>query len=307
MFLLLLLTDLACATGFGAYYEKYGEFLRANGIGRAESYRAYVENENAVRQHNSLHRSYNLSMTGPYAGVSRARFMAMFSHRFNRTQYHHEERQRRNRGYLEPVDYRDQMSPVRDQGGCASCYSFGSVGALEGRLNVDRGVKLDLSEQQVVSCSQSYGNKGCSGGLSYYVYQYIMDNDLAYEVDYPYTGSTSTCKSTTKHVRLTRFQSCRGAMQECVLRGPVDIAMDVTSSFQLYSSGYYDETSCYSDPDLLNHEMVAVGYGYNNGRLYYIIRNSWGASWGLSGYAYVYEGVCGVDADPVEPLEYTLF
>ena len=79
--------------------------------------------------------------------------------------------------------------------------------------------------------------------------------------------------------------------------------MHVVNSFVLYSDGYYYETECESDPNLLNHEMVAVGYGYDKfNQLYYIIRNSWGSDWGINGYAYVYEGVCGVDSDPVEPI-----
>ena len=200
------------------------------------------------------------------------------------------------------IDYRKQCSDIRDQGDCGSCYSFGSVGAIEARLNIKYNKKFDLSEQQVVSCSQSYGNNGCKGGISYSVYDYILNNNLGYEEDFNYCGCTEQCKEIPKHVKISNYNSVYLNMTNAINNGPIDIAMHVVNSFVLYCNGYYHETNCESDPNLLNHEMVAVGYGYNKGKLYYIIRNSWGSDWGMNGYAYVYEGNCGVDSDPVEPI-----
>ena len=181
---------------------------------------------------------------------------------------------------------------------------FCSCEGSQGRINLKYNNYYDLSEQEVVSCSQSYGNKGCSGGMSYKVYEYIKYNNLTFEKDFPYVADVETCKAVKKYVYLKSYYSVKGHMLDALTRGPIDIAMDVdTTSFKLYQEGYYNEKNCKKDADLLNHEMVAVGYGYNYGNLYYIIRNSWGQYWGMNGYAYVYDDVCGVSSDPVEPYE----
>ena len=313
--MLLLLFQVALSYNFDLWYKRNKLTMDSYGLSKRDCELAFEENSIYVNHFNSLNNSYKLSMNGKYAGMPVKFFKSLFKPRYefkkkfivksfiNTTL---------NDLYSlksipDSIDWRNDLSPIRDQGSCGGCYAFGSVGAIEGRLNIQKNSKFDLSEQQVISCSQPYGNSGCNGGLSYNVYNYIKDNDLAYEYDYPYTASTTTCKQPTKHVKLNSYRSVKTMMKESLINGPIDIAMDVVSSFQFYSNGYYDETNCLTSPNQLNHEMVAVGYGYNNGRLYYIIRNSWGTSWGMNGYAYVYEGVCGVDSDPVEPNGIDLF
>ena len=113
---------------FEVWYKKHSKFLTMNGISKKESSEAYIENMKYVIRFNSMKRSYNLSMTGPYAGISRERFKQMFNHHYNRTNFqlkygYNPNRIRFNLKDYEPIDYRDQMSRVRDQGSCASCYS----------------------------------------------------------------------------------------------------------------------------------------------------------------------------------------
>ena len=303
MLFFLLLISLV-KSDFENYYKLHHKLLTEYGISKKESELNYKENIKFIEQFNKEDHSYKMSENTPFVGFNKDKLKDIFIRRtrYNITNYQIKNAYNGKQGTIpDSIDYRNQMSSIRDQGSCASCYSFGSVGAIEGRLNLYKNNKFDFSEQQVISCSQSYGNNGCNGGLSYNVYEYILHNDLAIESDYPYTETTGTCKSVKKHIKIQSYQSCRGFMQDCLVRGPIDIAMDVTSSFNYYSSGYYSETNCNSDPNYLNHEMVAVGYGYNNGKLYYIIRNSWGKYWGMNGYAYVYAGICGVDSDPVEP------
>lgn len=303
MIFFLLLINLV-KSDFENYYKLHHKLLTEYGISKKESEINYNENIKFIKNFNKENHSYKMGENGPFVGFNKNKLKDLFLKRskYNITNYQIKNSYKGNHGILPNyIDYRDKMSNIRDQGSCGSCYSFGSVGAIEGRLNIEKNYKFDLSEQQVVSCSQSYGNNGCNGGISYNVYDYILNNDLAIESDYPYIGNTGTCKTIKKHIKISNYQSCKGFMQDCLIRGPIDIAMDTISSFDYYSSGYYSETNCKNDPNDLNHEMVAVGYGYNNGKLYYIIRNSWGKYWGMNGYAYVYAGICGVDSDPVEP------
>ena len=319
---------------FESWYNRYSKHMTMYMVSKEESSKAYAENVKYINDFNSGNHSYTLSEEGRWTGFPRSKLNIIFPKRVHRrsvtdrdginsgcySNYHNGKNdifskiikddnvKKTLKTIPTSVDWRSQMSSVRDQGSCGSCYAHGSVGALEGRLNIAYNNKFDLSEQQVVDCSKEYGNNGCGGGTGEQVYNYLLQNGLSYEYDYPYKGTTGTCKSTTRHVYLKTYTCGLGSMQEHLVNGPVDIAMDVEGSFMYYSSGYYDGNSdnCQNEFDELNHEMVAVGYGYNNGRLYYIVRNSWGSSWGLNGYVYVYDNVCGVSLDPEVPLTFDL-
>jgi len=300
---------------FNKWYNKHQEFLdsissRFN-ITREEHFKQWFNNYIYVKEFNKLNKSYKLSINGKFSSLNNTILKKLLLN--NRNSLNKNYIKKSNN--IKPVnfntqrnsditfDYRRDCSPIRDQQNCGSCYTFGSVGAIECRLNMLYDKKFDLSEQQVVSCSQSYGNNGCNGGISYNVYEYILKNKLGYEEDFNYCACNQQCKEIPKYVKISSYKSTYGNILESIANGPIDVAIDVVSSFSLYSSGYYYETNCNTDPNLLNHEMVAVGYGYDeNKNLFYIIRNSWGTDWGMDGYAYVYAGICGIDSDPVEPF-----
>jgi KDEL-tailed cysteine endopeptidase len=200
-----------------------------------------------------------------------------------------------NKNYS-PIDYRDSdiFLPVRDQKECGGCWAFASAGAMEGLRAQSLGVKKYLSVQQLIDCDTK--EKGCKGGWPSIAYSYIKSNGIVSDEDYPFAGSNQSCDSQTVKSRtegkISGINSCEE--EECMSNdfqynllknGPMAIVIDAYhTNFFNYKSGYYDE-EC-SEP---NHAIVLIGYGYDakENIQYWIIRNSWGDSWGMNGYGYV--------------------
>merc|ERR1711991_731732 len=141
--------------------------------------------------------------------------------------------------------------------------------------------------QQLVDCSGSYGNQGCNGGLMDNAFKYIIaTGGLCTEQSYPYTAQDGTCQTTcTRVAKLSSYQditkSSQSAMMTAAARQPVSIAVEADQSgWQFYSGGVFDGT-CGTK---LDHGVLVVGYGTQGSSPYYIVKNSWGASWGMSGY-----------------------
>jgi hypothetical protein len=200
------------------------------------------------------------------------------------------------------VDWRGQMNAVKNQGQCGSCWAFSAVGALEGLHSVKKGQLNNLSEQELVDCSTSYGNMGCNGGLMDYAFQYVIDNQgLASQKDYAYTGVDGTCKTgKARNAPITGFTdvtvNSAAALKAAIAQQPVAVAFEAdTFTFQAYTSGVINDSSCGTQ---LDHGVVAVGYDDAANPPYYLVRNSWGASWGDAGHVKIGiqdgAGICGI-------------
>jgi len=196
------------------------------------------------------------------------------------------------------VDWRTKgaVTPIKNQGQCGSCWSFSTTGSTEGAHVLQRGRPLvGLSEQNLVDCSSSQGNQGCNGGLMTDAFTYIIQNNgIDSEASYPYTAETGTkCLFNAANVaaHLVSYQNVASesetSLTESVAtRGPVSVAIDAShQSFQFYSGGVYYEAECSATQ--LDHGVLAVGYGASGSSDYYIVKNSWGTDWGMSGYIWM--------------------
>ena len=215
-------------------------------------------------------------------------------------------------------DWREHgaVTPVKNQGQCGSCWSFSASGAMEGAWAIKTTDIISISEQQLVDCSKKYGNLGCKGGFMDNAFQYAIDNGMCSEESYPYTsGVTKTGGSCVDCKPVVTIKACSDvppnnqvALKEAVaLIGPISIALDAeTKLFQSYKSGVITSESCGTN---LDHGVLIVGYGEEDGIKYWLVKNSWGASWGDAGYIKIARseskndaGICGIAMQPSFPI-----
>ena len=203
-----------------------------------------------------------------------------------------------------------RVSAVKDQGSCGSCWAFATVANLEGLYAATKGTIKTFSEQMLVDCDTS--DSGCNGGLMEYSFTWLKKNGgIMYQSDYPYVGYKGTCKSSaskyadfkvTGYKKLGSSYSTWSCVDEDQIKeflyetGPLAIALNA-DPLQTYSSGVLDLTSTKCPSSGINHAVTLVGYGATTSVDYWIIKNSWGKSWGESGYFRIRRGngTCGVN------------
>lgn len=299
------------------YKAKFGKNYETNEI-EAVRRNAYFVAKEKVMEHNARYEqgltSYKLGLN-QYADMPSGEFRKMMNGYKrgtprNSVNIHVES----NETLPASVDWRTKgaVTGVKNQGQCGGCWAFSTTGSLEGQHALKRGKLVSLSEQQLIDCSGSTGNEGCGGGLMDDAFAYIKSNrGIDTESSYPYTAQDGTCDFSKKNVAATVSgyvdvtSGNEAALQDASATiGPISVAIDASSwNFQLYESGVYDESDCSSS--VLDHGVLVVGYGTENGRPYWLVKNSWGTSWGIEGYIQMSRNKnnqCGIATEASYPL-----
>lgn len=266
----------------------------------------WVENDLFINNINSYNLSYKLAHNY-YSGYSFSEFREIMNFDDNK-KIHHINYDDYYKPILidkiipESIDWRSNnvVNPIKDQGQCGSCWSFSTIQALESASAIKYGILNILSEQELVDCDNlKNGGKdsGCNGGLMDNAFTWITKNNgICSEADYPYvsgvTKTSNKCNnsgcSNVKNTNIINFVDIEinsdSAMMSAISIGPVAVAIEADQKlFQFYSSGIFTAT-CGTN---LDHGVGLVGYAND----YWILRNSWGTSWGSNGYMLLGKGI----------------
>jgi len=323
MQLLVVAALVAVACAFPSFKEFQAQYNKVYASEMEAYFREniYRSNVDKIKSHNAEKHSYSLGVN-EFADLLSSEFRKLylaapkdFSQKLAAAAHH---TSAVNVGALPAsVDWRTKgcVTPIKNQGQCGSCWAFSTTGSVEGQHALSTGTLVSLSEENLVECSSAEGNDGCNGGLMDDAFTYIIKNNgIDTEASYPYTsgaGAVGKCKFSAANVgaTITGYTNIVSGSETdlqnaSAIVGPISVAMDAgLESFQLYKSGIYDPALCSSTA--LDHGVLVVGYGTESAGDYWIVKNSWGTTWGMAGYFYLARNAnnkCGVATEASFPL-----
>jgi len=273
-------------------------------------YAIFKNNFNMIEAHNSGNHSFSMGVNA-FADMSSEEFKAQYTGlNYVNSPYARSQNLAEldmNAPVAASLDWRTKgaVNAVKNQEQCGSCWAFSAVAAAEGAIAISSGKLPNLSEQQVVDCADSFGNQGCNGGWMDYAFEYIISNKgIASETAYPYKAVDGTCQKIASSGTISSYKDIAVNNEAAILTASntavISIAIEAdTSVFQFYTGGVMDSTACGTT---LDHGVAIVGYGTDaaSGKDYWIVRNSWGATWGEAGYVRMVrnKNQCGLASVP---------
>jgi len=298
--------DASVKTAFSAWMKKHNISFKTP-IEFNYRLKVFAQSLALVNKHNSEGHTYTI-------GLNQFSHLTLEEFLVKNTGLKVPEKQERNEVVLEGtpnqgnVDWRTKgaVNPVKNQGNCGSCWAFSATSSIESIWFISGHTLANLAEQQLVDCSANWGNQGCNGGWMDYAFKYVIDTKgQDATANYPYTAQVGTCKS-AQYTPVATIKSYNDIPQgncaqllTAITNNPVSVAIAVNSKFQAYTGGVYSDTTCGTG---LNHGVTAIGYGTDTqtNLPYWLVRNSWGASWGEQGYIRMNRnvmpstGICGI-------------
>ncbi|XP_022650874.1 cathepsin L1-like isoform X1 [Varroa jacobsoni] len=305
---------------FQHFKERYGKTYGSKAV-EAKRREIYIDNSRMIVAHNARYDrsevSYRLKMN-QFGDMPHDEFLAMFGRyvQINNTHL--------GSTWIEPkfvempdsVDWRERgaVTRVKNQGSCGSSWAFAATGAVEGQMFRKTGKLISLSEQSLIDCSKRYGNYGCDGGNIDEAFETIRETPgIVTEDKYPYQAKESRCRFRPQYkgADVTGYVNIPPGNEHALTKavatyGPIAVSLDIDGHFKFYQDGVYSPTECSSKK--LSHAMLVVGYGQTDDRPrinYYIVKNSWGKTWGKEGYVFIARNAnnkCGIASEASFPL-----
>ncbi len=200
--------------------------------------------------------------------------------------------------WLKEVDWRDRcginaVTPVRDQGGCGSCVSFGTIATMESMVIIEHDIRTDLSEAELLFC----GGGSCGGWWPASAVDYLLKSGVSHEACFPYHDHDMPCHTCCR--RDAEAISIRHdlAIFDVEQRkdhlfwvGPMIACFAVFQDFFAYADGVYSHVT----GNLAGYHCVEV-IGYDENDSCWLCKNSWGAGWGDHGFFRIAYGECELD------------
>ncbi|XP_015600148.1 cathepsin L1 [Cephus cinctus] len=282
------------------YWHRYKSMFNKTYTGTMESIRrmAWEENLLKIYEHNLLaaagHYTYTLR-DNPYADMTTRQYIREMVKLIPSRRRRLSDDQMVSAVLHDPrripryLDWRERgfRTEEENQKDCGSCYAYSIAGSIQGQIYKKTGMLIPLSEQQLVDCSISTGNLGCSGGSLRNTLRYLEKaKGLMAQTNYPYKAEQGQCRfqEDMSVVNITSWAILPSrderALEVAVATiGPIATSINASpKTFQLYHKGVYDDVACSSD--VVNHAMLIVGYTPTE----WILKNWWGDGWGENGY-----------------------
>jgi len=274
---------------FNKKYQDNAEFFK-----RFNAFRVEL---NEVRQHNAGNHTWTAGIN-EFSDLSREEFSQIYGCNMLADKFVIDmEDTKVNPDNSGDVDWREKgaVNAIKNQGQCGSCWAFGAMGTFEGVVKISGKDLPNLAEQQLVDCSGSTGNQGCNGGMPDRALNYLKTAGACSTKSYPYTAKGGACKASScgdkQPTKGPKNAKGEPTLENLLNASPVSVAIDASSAFSRYSSGVFSGPCSSSS---INHAVTAIGY---KGSEYWIVRNSWGGSWGQGGYIFMKRGqnICNIN------------
>jgi len=282
---------------FGRFVQRYGKTY-ASVEEFSSRFGVFKNWLNVIEKHNAQEgQTYQLAVN-QFADLTWEEFRSFYLKRLQRND-NRAHKPRASAHSVESIDWRAKgcVNGIKDQGASGSCWAYSAIASLECANFLKTGKLPDLSEKQVAECSPSQGH--IDDAFEYVIKNHGVECEGDFDGQCKADPTKPVCGTCTNY---SRVASSEDALQTAVSSQVVSVSICANEDFMFYSQGIFDSKNCPSDHGSLNHGVAVVGFDSSAG--YWIVRNSWGVSWGENGYIRMKMGsnLCGIVDDALVPI-----